>query len=89
MLNILFYYYYLAYNNSYLLMVYVTDLAQGARLGVALYSRIAIRVANSNIVPFWPVGRVVKAIHSACLRILVLCCHRILELSVFVLWDLA
>jgi len=37
----------------------VTDWLRGGRLGVTLYSRIAIRVANSNIVPFlasWPSG---------------------------------
>ena len=51
--------------------------SRGGRLGVALYSRIAIRVANSNIVPFWSVGRVVKAIHTARLRTLVPCRHTI------------
>jgi hypothetical protein len=67
----------------------VIDLVRGAGLGVALYSRIAVRVVNSNIVPFWSVGRAVKAIHTACLRTLVPCCYRILELPVFVFWDLA
>jgi hypothetical protein len=43
----------------------ITDLAQGAGLGIALYSRIAVRVVNSNIVPFWSVGRAVKAIRTA------------------------
>ena len=48
-----------------------------------IYSRIAIRV-QSNIVPFWPNGRVVKAIRSARLCTLVPCCYRILELLVIV-----
>jgi hypothetical protein len=47
----------------------ITDLARGAGLGVALYSRIAVRVVNSNIVPFWSVGRAVKAIRTARLHL--------------------
>jgi len=41
------------------LVVDVTDWLRGGWLGVTLYSRIAIRVANFNIVPFlasWPSG---------------------------------
>jgi hypothetical protein len=49
--------------------IFVTDLARGAGLGVALYSRIAVRVVNSNIVPFWSVGRAVKAIRTARLHL--------------------
>ena len=41
---------------SYLCIIHVMDQLRGGWLGVALYSRIAIRVANSNIVPFWLVS---------------------------------
>jgi len=42
-------------------MVTVLSAGRSARM-LPLSSRVAIQVADLNLVPFWPVGTVVKAI---------------------------